>query len=107
MEGVMSRWEASGLSLRRFGVKEGIPYSKLVYWRRKLRGRKAGRKKTASSRRKSTASLVPVQVVPDETPANSPVSPFSIWLGNGMALDVPAGFDEGEVRRLVDLLSSC
>lgn len=107
MEAVISRWEASGLSLRRFGAQEGISYSKLAYWRRKLRGAKAVRKRRAPAKESETSALVAVQVVADETPAAPSPSPFSIWLGNGMALDVPPGFDERELRRLLDLLSSC
>ncbi len=107
MEAVISRWDASGLSLRRFGQKEGISYSKLVYWRQKLRGGKAGAKRTASIPAKPATDLVPVQVVPDEAPSNPSPAPFSVWLGNGVAVDVPTGFDERDLRRLVDLLTSC
>ena len=32
---------------------------------------------------------------------------LSVWLSNGIALEVPAGFDDVELRRLVGLLSTC
>ena len=51
--------------------------------------------------------LVPVQIVADlpERPLES--QPFEIWLANGVALNIAAGFDEHELRRLVDVLSAC
>ncbi len=107
METVVSRWEGSGLSLRRFGIQEGISYSKLVYWKGKLRGGQGRGKGTSSTEQRPSADLVPVQVVPDEIPTNSSPAPFSVWLGNGIGVDVPAGFDERDLQRLVSLLTSC
>jgi hypothetical protein len=36
MSAVLARWKSSGQSLRSFGQREGIGYSKLIYWRRRL-----------------------------------------------------------------------
>ena len=32
------RWKKSGLSLRAYASREGIPYPKLTYWRRQESG---------------------------------------------------------------------
>ena len=32
---------------------------------------------------------------------------FEVWLANGVSLEVPAGLDEGELQRLVGVLSGC
>jgi transposase-like protein len=34
---LLSRWESSGLTERAFAEQEGVPYSTLVYWRRRLK----------------------------------------------------------------------
>ncbi len=107
MEAVISRWEGTGLSLRRYGAQNGISYSRLVYWRRKLRGGTARRKKAASKGTNASAELVPVRVVPDGKPSSPSPAQFTAWLANGVSIDVPAGFDEKELRSLVDILTSC
>jgi hypothetical protein len=104
MEAMLRRWEESGLSLRAFGTKEGVPYSRLMYWRRKLR---PGPKKEKSAQRKAKADLVPVKVVPDERPSDERPVQLTAWLPNGVSIDVRAGFDQLELRRLVDVVSSC
>jgi hypothetical protein len=107
MESMISRWETSGLSLRRFGLKEGISYSRLVYWRRKLRPGATKSKKRTPARSKAEVELVPVEVVADEKPSSSTAIQLTAWLPNGVAVDVPGGFDPQELRRLVEVLSSC
>jgi len=108
MESVLARWESSGLSLRRFGKLEGISYAKLLYWKSKLRGGEPGEQKGRDcAATPGTAELLPVEVVADSQSVAADSSSYSIWLGNGIGLDVPLGFDEAEVRRLVALLGSC
>ncbi len=107
MEGVMARWESSGMSLRSFGIQEEISYAKLMYWKRKLRGAGDGRKKRERAPRTATADLVAIDVIADESPTASASAPFSVWLGKGLGIDVPAGFDDADLRRLVTLLGSC
>lgn len=104
---LIKRWEESGLSLRRFGLKEGISYSRLVYWRRKLRPGTTKSKKVAATKPRAKADLVPVKVVSDETPSSPDASQLTAWLPNGVSIDVPSGFDQQELRRLVDVLVSC
>ena len=107
MEAMITRWESSGLSLRRFGLTEGISYSRLMYWRRKLRPSATKSKKKAPSRSKPKVELVPVEVVADEKRPTSTATQLTAWLPNGVAIDVPWGFDPQELRRLVEVLASC
>ena len=55
MRELFARWEKSGQSLMAFGKKEGVSYSRLLYWRRKFRG------KDPSA---NAAELVPVPLRP-------------------------------------------
>ena len=107
MEAMLERWEESGLSLRAFATREGIRYSRLVYWRRKLRAGPVRPKTSVPKPRKRTGELVPVKVVSDEGSPAEKSAQLTVWLPNGVAIDVPAGFDQGELQRLVDVVSSC
>ena len=108
MQELFARWKTSGLSLMAFGKKEGVSYSKLLYWRRKLGVGVAGRKRSgANARVAPSAAVVPVRVVPDSKPTAPRAATFEVWLSNGVCLDVAPGFDEAELRRLVGVLHSC
>ena len=99
---VLRRWKKSGLSLLGLAKSEELSYSKLQYWAAKLGGSKKTGEKSQS------VELTRVHVVPDESLAE-PRKPevLSVWLPNGVALEVPTGFDEVELRRLVGILSTC
>jgi hypothetical protein len=105
MQELFARWKSSSQSLMAFGKAEGVPYSQLMYWRRKLDG-KAARRKSLSAKAAARPDLVPVQIVADPAPATRP-APFEVWLANGVSLNVTIGFDEAELRRLVGVLSGC
>lgn len=98
MRALFARWKESGLSLLAFGKQEGVSYSKLLYWRKKL---------DSESVSPSRADLIPVEIVADAPPRQTAPSKFEVWLANGMSLEVQAGFDAAELRRLVGVLQSC
>jgi len=98
MRELFARWKKSGRSLMAFGKQEGVAYSKLLYWRRKFRGDEPGANAT---------ELIPVRIVADPPATEDRSQPFEVWLANGVALNIAAGFDERELRRLVDVLSTC
>jgi len=100
MRELFDRWRRSGKSLMAFGRQEGVSYAKLLYWRRKLGDE-------ARSAISTAPEFVAVEVVPDGPPTQADSSKFEVWLSNGIGLDVPSGFDEGELRRLVGALQSC
>ena len=103
MRRVLERGRSSGLSLLAFSKREGLSYSKLQYWGRKFRSGD-----DSSGRAEPPVELTRVRVVPDVTPSNGASPPvLAVWLGNGIALEVPAGFDAVELERLVNVLSAC
>lgn len=91
MRSALDRWMESGLSLRAFGIQEGISYYKLRYWRAKF-----------PAARDSEIEFSPVHVTPDVAAEG-----FAVRLSNGIELEVGCGFDEAALRRLVGVLSSC
>ena len=105
MRALFARWKNSNLSLMAFGKVEGVSYSKLLYWRDKL-GDEA-RKEPRRTNTGGPSSFAPLRIVPDTTPIESQSDKFEIWLVNGISLDVAPGFDEHEVRRLVEVLLAC
>ena len=106
MRELFSRWKSSGQSLMAFGRTEGVPYSRLLYWRRKL-GDGVSMRKASAVTPVTDAELVPVRIVPDSDRPDPRPEPFEVWLPNGVSLNVTAGFNEAELRRLVGALSTC
>jgi transposase-like protein len=102
MQEIFARWKESGLSLRAFGRQEEISYSKLSYWRRKLR--EAEKSEEAGS---GSSGWMPVRVIPHSISQRSGADGFEVRLVNGLGLRVLPGFDEVELRRLVLLLAAC
>jgi hypothetical protein len=94
---VVARCEASELTQKAFAAQEGIPYTTLLYWRRRL-----ARSRGAS--RSRAAVLAPVRIVPDGPRGRSG---FDVRTPGGAVVSVPHGFDEGELRRLLAALSRC
>ena len=82
---------------------EGISYSKLLYWRKKFG---EGVRPSAAKSPPPRPQLIPVQVKPDRGPAD-PASKFEVWFPDGTALDVPSGFNEIDLRRLISALRPC
>lgn len=84
----------SGLTVREFAAAEGVAAATLYWWRSKLR--RGGRGGT---------ELVPVDVVEDCADSDTPAhGGFEVHVDGVMTLRVPAGFDEGELRRLIRAL---
>ena len=87
----MEAWDASGLSLRAFALREGLKPHTLWLWKRRLRG-------TAP-----VATSFASVVVSGGAPASS--AAFELVVRDGMSLRIPADFDEASLARLVALLS--
>jgi len=102
MRSVFARHEESGLSLKAFGEREGISYTTLQYWRRKLSGKKGGKRTSPVP-----AGLTRVRIIPDAPEVERRSSAFDVWFSNGISVEVPSGFDEQELRRLVGVLATC
>jgi transposase-like protein len=78
----------SGLSLKAFADRRGIPYSTLISWRRKL-----------------AETAVPARLVPVEV-ADAPGKSVEVQVGPGM-VRVEPGFDEGHLVRVLRALRAC
>ena len=108
MVALFERWKASGQSLRAFGQQEGVGYAKLVYWRRKLSGAGSRKAEAREAKPAGAIELAPVEVVREPTRVAAPaVDVLSVWLANGVSLEVPVGIDEEALGRLVRTLSTC
>ena len=84
---ILAAHERSGLSLKAFADRRGLPYSTLVSWR----------KRAATA---EPARLVPVEVAGAEVPA------LEVRVGSATVV-VGRGFDEGHLVRVVRALRSC
>ena len=85
--------EKSGATVREFAESQGITPATLYWWRSELK-RRAGK-------------LVPVRVVEPDVEVNrrSVDRPgFELEVDDSMTLRIPAGFDEGELRRVLTAL---
>ena len=82
----------SGLSVREFAGQRGLSAATMYWWRCRLR--------------RDHAQLVPVAVVEPRVldGEDRHAAAFELRVDDGMTLHIPAGFDEGELRRLIRAL---
>lgn len=93
-------FEQSGLGRKEFCVARGLNVHTLDAWRKRI----------AQSRRRE--EIVPVEIVDDHAKhgnAHPPASAggngqFRIVLAQGLRIEIEAGFDAGELRRLIAAL---
>lgn len=85
----MTEWKASRLSRREFAIARGVHVQTLSWWAWRWRARPAG-----------PPGFVDV-VVTDVVVARAPDFVVEV---SGVRVRVPAGFDAGELRRLVGAL---
>lgn len=91
VRGILAQLEASGLSQREFGEREGIPSSTLAYWIRRERVEREARGETA---------LVAVS-----TPTSGGDSVFAVEF-DGVRIEVPRNATVEEWRRLREAWAS-
>jgi len=94
----VEQWEASGLSAAAFAKRERLVAKRLVWWRWKLRA-------SPSARAASPLDFLPVRVVSTATARPSTAGSIEIVLPNGRIVRVPAGFDEGDLERVLVVAS--
>lgn len=93
---VLERQAESGLSVTDFAASAGVSAWTLYDWRRRLAG--------SDGDRGAAPRLVEVTVVPTPAPTGTGIR---VRLRSGHRLDVRAGFDDHELRRLIGVLESC
>ena len=87
---IVEAWSRAGVPRTRFAVEKGIPPSSLAKWIERY-----------APRSTSLPAFATVEVV-DESP---PPPNLLVHLdGRGLSVEVPAGFDATELRRLVEAL---
>ena len=98
---VLAHWQSSGLTLREFGEKRGIPPSTLSWWRRVFR--RAGGKHVNGAPAEN-----PVVVTEVPKPAKVPKTPsvLEIVLFSGHLVRVPAGADSDTLQRVLQALQT-
>ena len=89
--------EASGLSVKEFAEKRGISRWSLYEWRR------SRRRERRKARVSGSRGFVELKVVGEQSRREA----ITVELASGVRLQVPAGFEEGHLRRLVEVLRSC
>lgn len=92
--------EASGLSVAEYAAEVGVTSATLYNWRRRL-GSKRRR------HRGEGAGLVRVHVKADVHRPDAAAKALVIRVGGGRSIDVPPGFDAGELARVLEVLESC
>lgn len=99
MRRVLARWQRSGLTLREFGEKRGIPPSTLSWWRQVF-----GRAGAEAGNGAAAENAVVFTEVPK--PAKVPRMPavVEIVLPSGHLVRVPAGVDPATLQRVLQAL---
>jgi len=92
----LARWKRSGLTLREFAEKRGIPLSTLSWWRQVFR--RAGEEEAngAAAEHAVAFTEVPKPAKVPRTPAVLEIVPHG-----GHVVRVPAGADTGTLRRVL------
>ncbi|MHC4507008.1 MAG: IS66 family insertion sequence element accessory protein TnpA [Planctomycetota bacterium] len=91
---IVREWRKSGLGVRAFCRKRGVPEHGLYAWRRRFRNEKG------TDRREGKAAFVPVRVVPQGTGSTG----FEISFPSGHVLRAGPQVDADTLARAVSLL---
>jgi hypothetical protein len=101
MRRVLAGWQRSGLTLREFGEKRGIPLSTLSWWQRVFR--RAGDEKGDVAAAETSVVFTEVRP-PDSVSRKAAV--LEIVLPSGHLVRVPAGADTGTLQRVLQALQT-
>lgn len=89
--------EQSGLELRAFAIREGLDPQRLARWRRRLAGQTGPAFQEIVVRE-------PATVVEMDVARSALGQHFEIVLTSGRAVRVPASFDAGALRQLLEIV---
>ncbi len=104
MRYVLARWERSGLKLREFGERHGIPLSTLTWWRQVFR--RAGGAVNATSKSAPPRDAVVFSEVPRPATVPATSAVLEIVLRSGHVLRVAAGADTDTLQRVLQALQT-
>jgi hypothetical protein len=96
---LLKKWTASGESARVFAERNDVSSSSLYTWKKRYKGEGAQSKIVDEGR-----SFVPVVLRANSgAPSGTDVG-FVVELARGRRIEVPPGFDGGDLRRLIAVL---
>ena len=95
---ILGELERSGLTVREFARRCGIPAGTLGYWR--YIERRRGRRPVGPRRRAAKVELIELTPVRAQERAEA----FELALGRGRVLRIPAGFEAEALGRLLAVL---
>ena len=98
MRRMLARWQRSGLTLRQFGEKHGIPLSTLSWWRRVFQ--------YAGDKAKNGTAVEFTEVPKPANVSKTPSVILEIVLHNGHMVRVPAGADSETLQRVLQVLQT-
>ena len=114
MRALLEKWERSGLPLSRFADREGIAQKTMYRWRRRLgvggdrirRGRPPA-SSVGENRSGSQSASIFTEVSTALGAASLSATTFEVVFGDGTMVRVPAQFDRGSLRVLLQTLRGC
>ena len=102
MRRVLARWQRSGLTLREFGEKRGIPLSTLTWWRRVFR--RAGEEEGNGVSRGEPGGVHRSATAGEAFQGHQRL--LEIVLHSGHLVRVPAGADTDTLQRVLQALQT-
>jgi hypothetical protein len=102
---LVSEQEQSGQTAKAFAACRGVSLCTLYWWRSRL-----SRQSTTTSAPPTAPALVPIAVRDDRRvggDARPRTAAFELHLRGDLMIRVPAGFDDGDLRRLLEALQPC
>ena len=102
---VVQEQEQSGQTVKAFAAYRGVSLYTLYWWRSRL-----SRQSAATSAPPAAPALVQIAVRDDRRfcdDAKPRTAAFEVNLRDDLMIRVPAGFDAGDLRRLLEALQPC
>lgn len=94
---MLARQERSGLTIRAFAIREGLPDSTLYRWKRRF---------DEEAAQAGQPPLLPVRIAPPPPPPTGPSSHFEVLLRGGHQVRLGPGFDPDALYSLVQVLEA-
>ena len=96
MRRLIDAWEGSELTQREFAEQKGLTYAAFQYWRRRLKALDEAEQPV----------LVPLRVVKSCSVAAGS-DRIEVRVGKDVSISIPPGFDELEMRRVLEVVRAC
>jgi hypothetical protein len=103
----VERWRESGLTAGEFAAELGVKAATLAHWKYRLSAEARKATRDGAAARAETLPFVEVKAVAprSEVAQSGGATTFEVVLASGAVLRVPAQFDAGALRRLLDVMA--